>query len=365
MKQRIALIHDHLAQNGGAERTLEVFMSMFKDAPVFTTVWNQKRSSPKFLNKDIRTSFIQHMPMGLRHYQWYLPMMPIAFEQMDLDSFDVVISSCSALSKGVIVPPQAQHVCYCYTPTRYLWSDRNSYVGNLHIPGWMKGILSMYLHYLRTWDYTAASRVDHFIAISREVQDRIKRYYGRESEVIYPPVDVNPFRVGTGSGGYYVTGGRLTYYKRFDITVEAFSKLNMPLYVYGDGPEREKLQKIAKPNVMFLGRISEEHLRTLLQNATAFVNPQVEDFGMTVVEAMASGRPVIAFNQGGALEIVEENLTGTFFDEQSWEALADTVIRFNHMQFDPKRIRERAERFSIENFEQKFNSFLHSKNLIS
>lgn len=365
MNSKIALIHDHLAQNGGAERTLEVFMDMYKDAPVFTTVWNKDRSSQHFLDKDIRTSFIQRMPMGLKHYQWFLPLMPIAFEQMDLDPYDLVISSCSALSKGVIVPPQAKHVCYCYTPTRYLWSDRNSYVNNLHIPRWMKGMLSLYLHFLRTWDFTAASRVDFFIAISREVQDRIKRFYGRESEIIYPPVDVKPFEVGNGSGGYYVTGGRLTYYKRFDITVEAFSKLNIPLMVFGDGPEKEKLQKIAKPNITFLGRISERQLRTLLSNAIAFINPQVEDFGMTVVESMASGRPVIAFNQGGALEIIEDKVSGTFFDEQSWEALADTIIRFDHTQYDPRAVRKQAEKFSVENFQKQFTSFLRSKNLIN
>lgn len=364
MSKRIALTHDHLAQNGGAERVLSVFHEMFPDAPTFTTVWNKKKSDPIFSGKDIRTSFIQNFPFGVRKYQWYLPFMPVAFERFDFSDYDLVISSNSALAKGIIQSECTKHVCYCYTPTRYLWSDRQMYVDNLGLPKLLKSFLQIYLSYLRTWDLEAARRVDHMVAISRVVQERIQHYYKRESTVIYPPVDIAPFSIGEGDGGYYVTGGRLTYYKRFDITVDAFSKMNIPLYVYGDGPERANLEERAKPNVKFLGRVSEEKLRKLYQGAIAFINPQVEDFGITMVEAMAAGRPVIALNQGGALDIIDEGVSGTFFDEQSWETLADTVIRFNKNKFNPQDIRKASEKFSKESFKEQFNSFLKERDLI-
>lgn len=361
---KIALVHDHLGQNGGAERVLSVFQEMFPDAPTFTTIWNKKVSDPVFANKDIRTSFIQNFPLGVRKYQWYLPLMPVAFERFDFSPFDLVISSNSALAKGVIPPEGVPHVCYCYTPTRYLWSDRQSYIDSLEYPGWIKTALNLYLHYLRIWDLEAARRVDHFIAISTVVRDRIRHYYKRESEVIHPPVAVNTFEVGDGAGGYYVTGGRLTYYKRFDIAVQAFSKTGVPLYIYGDGPELAKLQDMASSNVKFLGRVSEKQLRDLYKNAIGFINPQEEDFGITMVEAMAAGRPVIAYQKGGALDIVKEGTSGVFFDEQSWEALADTIIRFKKSDFNPQAIREHAQLFSEEAFKKKFMHYLSINNLI-
>lgn len=363
-KPSIALIHDHLAQNGGGERVLHVLQQFFPGAPTYTTVWNKQAADSVFLNQDIRTSFIQKFPFGIKKYQWYLPFMPVAFEKFDMTPYSLIISSNSALAKGIITPEGATHVCYCYTPTRYLWTDRNEYLENLGLSRPIKSILSLYLNYLRVWDLEAARRVDHFIAISKVVQQRIKHYYKRDSTIIYPPVNLAPFHVGQGKGGYYITGGRLTSYKRFDITVAAFSKLGIPLYVYGDGPEKGKLESIAHSNVKFLGRVPDGELSELYQNAVAFVNPQVEDFGLTMVEAQACGRPVIAFNQGGALDIVKEGVTGTFFDEQSWEALADTVIRFNASDYDSAVIRAHAETFSIESFKQALFNYLRTHQLI-
>jgi len=363
-KPSIALIHDHLAQNGGGERVLAVLQEFFPDAPTFTTVWDKKKADPLFNDKDIRTSFIQRWPFGIRKYQWYLPFMPVAFEHFDMTPYSLIISSNSALAKGIIAPEGSTHVCYCYTPTRYLWTDRNEYIDNLGLPRLVKSALSVYLNYLRVWELEAAPRVDNFIAISRVVQERIKHYYKRESAIIYPPVDVDKFRVGQGSGKYYVTGGRLTNYKRFDVTVMAFSKLGIPLYVYGDGPEREHLESISNSNVKFLGRVPDDKLNKLYQDAIAFINPQVEDFGLTMIEAQACGRPVIAFNQGGALDIIQDGVSGTFFDEQSWEALADTIIRFDPSKFDSMAIRAHAETFSIASFKTQFFEYLRTHNLI-
>lgn len=362
--KRIAFTHDHLAQNGGAERVLAVLHEMYPNAPTYTTLWDKKKSDPVFANKEIYTSFIQKFPFGVKKYQWYLPFMPLAFERFNFDAYDLVISSNSALAKGVILPEGVKHVCYCYTPTRYLWSDRNQYIENLNLPSFVKHLLYLYLSYLRTWDLEAARRVDHFVAISNVVKERIQHYYKRESVVVYPPVDIDPFSIGEGRGGYYLAGGRLTYYKRFDIIVDAFSKMNMPLYIYGDGPERGNLENRAKPNIHFLGRISEKKLHTLYKDAIAFINPQEEDFGITMVEAMASGCPVIAFNKGGALDIVQKNVSGAFFDEQSWESLSDTVIRFDRKNFDPQRIRVASEKFSKESFKKEFTNYLVTNNLL-
>ena len=363
MKTNIALVHDHLTQSGGAERVLQVLQGMFPQAPTYTTVLNKENVDPAFSKGDIRPSFIQHMPFGVKRYQWYLPFMPAAFEQFDFSPYQLVISSCSGLAKGIITPKSTSHVCYCYTPTRYLWSDRHTYVESRKMPRTMKSLVYAYLSYLRNWDYMAAQRVDHFIAISHTVKKRIKEYYNRDSEVIFPPVRVQAFAAGQGNGGYYLTGGRLTYYKRFDITVDAFSKLNIPLYVYGVGPELKRLQARARDNVHFLGRVSEERLKQLYAEAIAFINPQIEDFGITMVESLASGRPVIAYDAGGARDIIEEGVSGQFFDEQSWESLADIVMRFEPSAYNPETIREHALRFSEESFTKSIMSFLSSKKL--
>lgn len=347
---KVALVHEHLAQDGGAERVTEIFLRMFPQAPLYTVVYNADKANQAFRSRDIRTSFIQHLPGGLRHYEWYLTLMPTAVESFDLSEYDLVLSSASAFAKGVITHPRARHVCYLHSPTRYLWTDTHRYIREFHHPRWVRKVLPPFLTYLRMWDTLAAARVDDFIANSRAVEQRIRKYYRRESTVIYPPVDTARFAISPQVGNYYLTGGRLVPYKRFDVAVQAFNRLGLPLKIFGDGPDLKRLQEIAKSNIEFVGRLPDTAMPDLYGQAIAFINPQEEDFGITAVEAMAAGRPVIAYAAGGALETVQPGQSGTFFDEQEWESLADTVIRFKPEQFRPAAVQQWAEQFSLERF---------------
>lgn len=357
---KIALVHEHLAQDGGAERVVQVLMEMFPQAPLYTLVYNPTKAHPFFRNKDIRTSFIQRLPGGVRFYQWYVTLMPNAVERFDLRGYDVVISSSSAFAKGVITDPGTLHICYLHSPTRYLWNDTHSYVHELPYPGWMKSLIPLSLTRLRMWDRLAADRVDTFIANSRTVQHRIHKYYRRDSQVIYPPVNLSRWTLGQGQGKYYLAGGRLAPYKRIDLAVQAFNKLGLPLKIYGTGPALKSLKAMAKSNIEFLGRVPDAALNELYGQAIAFLNPQEEDFGITAVEAMATGRPVIAYDAGGAKETVKAGETGVFFKEQEWESLADTVIRFRPETFQPERIRAAAMRFDVERFHREFMELLEA-----
>lgn len=353
---RVALIHDHLAQDGGAERVLRAFMETYPGAPVFTLVYNRDEANAWFRDKDIRTSFIQHLPGSQRFYQWYLPLMPTAVERYDLRGFDVVLSSSASFAKGVITDPHTVHVCYLHSPTRYLWNDTVSYVNNLRYARLLKVVAMFVLTRLRQWDRLAADRVDHFIVNSTFVGQRLKKYYRRSGQVIYPPVDIQRFAVQEKIGRYYLTGGRLVPYKNFDLVIEAFNRLGLPLKIFGSGPAEKKLRAMAKSNIEFVGRLDDAEMGKLFGQAIAFINPQEEDFGITVIEAMAAGRPVIAYAAGGALETVKPGVTGTFFHDQEWEALADTVIRFSPEAFDPQKIRAWAETFSTEHFREQIRA---------
>ncbi|OGY49836.1 MAG: hypothetical protein A3J59_01700 [Candidatus Buchananbacteria bacterium RIFCSPHIGHO2_02_FULL_56_16] len=355
---KLALIHDHLIQEGGAEQVLAAFQKIWPQAPTYTLLYNPATLSSVFAQKDIRTSFLQHWPGALRHYQWFLPLMPLATESYDLMDYDVVLSSCSALAKGVITRSNTLHVCYCHTPTRYLWSDTHRYVEELKYNWLVKKIVPLSLHRLRAWDQLAAQRVDLFVANSKNVADRIKKYYRRDSTVIHPPVQTDRLHIAPVVDRYFLTGGRLVAYKRFDLAIRAFNRLGIPLKIFGEGPEEKNLRALAKPNVAFVGRLDPEALAELYSQAVAFINPQIEDFGITAVESMAAGRPVIAFAAGGARETVVENKTGTFFDEQSWEALADTVVRFKPETFNPQLIKQYAEQFSVGRFKNEITSLV-------
>ncbi len=357
---KIALIHEHLAQDGGAERVLRAFHEIYPEAPIFTLVYNKKQANKFFHDKDIRTSFIQKIPFGVRHYQWFLPWMPTAVEKYDLTDYDVVLSSCSAFAKGVITRPETKHICYCHSPTRYLWSDTYRYIDELHYPKFVKNLVSLFLPRIRLWDQLAAQRVDKFIANSDAVRQRIEKYYRQPSEIIYPPVEIEKFSISDKVYNYYITGGRLVPYKRFDLAIMAFNKLGMPLKIFGSGPEEKRLKKKAKMNIEFLGPVTDEKKAGLLKHAKAFINPQEEDFGITVIEAMASGRPVIAYAKGGALETVINGETGVHFQDQNWAALADTVIRFKTDSLDANKIRAQAENFRLEKFKEKIKSFINN-----
>lgn len=355
---KLALVHDHLAQDGGAEKVLKALQEMFPEAPTFCMVHDQAKANPFFSQRDIRTSFIQRLPGGVKHYQWFLPLMPLATERCDLSEYDLVISSSSAFAKGVITRPQTMHISYCHTPTRFLWSDTHEYVRELKYPHFVKRFLPLFLTNIRLWDKASADRVDHFIANSRNVQQRIWKYYRRPSEIIYPPVEVTRHQISNQPEDYFLTGGRLVYYKRFDVTVKAFNHLKRRLKIFGTGPELARLKKMAQPNIEFTGFVNDDQLAELYSKCLGFIHPQEEDFGITPVESMAAGRPVIAFAAGGALETVKQGVTGQFFKEQTWEALAEAVNQFQPDQFDPRRIREHARQFDVENFKSNFKKFL-------
>lgn len=357
---KIALAHDHLNQIGGAERVVLALHHMWPEAPLFTLAHDPKKIGDFFDDLEIKTSFIQKLPLALSHLRWYLALMPAAIESLDVSGYDVILSSASAFGKGVIAPPNSIHICYCHTPTRYLWSDANTYLEEVGGGGIIRRLLPLVLNRLRMWDQLSASRVDYFIANSHFVASRISRYYNRESTVIYPPVDVRGYPV-LSSRPYYALVSRLRPYKRVDIVIRAFNRLRMPLVIVGDGEEIGRLRKLAGPTVTFLGALAEREKKRVLASARAFLHPQEEDFGISAVEAMAAGTPVIAYGAGGALETVLEGETGCFFEEQTWQSLADTVIRSRRVSFDAERIRAHAEQFSEERFEREMRSFVEGK----
>ena len=357
---KVALVHDYLIQDGGAERVLLVLHEIWPDAPIFTLYHDPKRVGPAFDGMDIRPSILQKMPFALRHYKWTLPLMPAATEYYDLSGFDVVISSTSAFAKGVITRPDTLHICYCHTPTRYLWTDTQEYVASLRLGPLMRRFVLSFLSRLRVWDRLAADRVDRFVANSETVAERIRKYYRRDSVVIHPPVETRRLSPTGLPGEYYLAGGRLVPYKRIDLVVEAFNNLGLPLRVFGEGPELEKLKASAKPNIIFVGKVSEKEKSELYRNAIAYIHPQEEDFGITAVEAMAAGRPVIAYRRGGATETVVDGETGEFFDEQSADALARAVRRLRPADFDHTVIRRHAEKFSKEIFVAKMKEFVET-----
>lgn len=355
---KVALVHEHLAQDGGAENVLRVFHEIFPHAPIFTIVYDRQRANKVFRQADIRTSFIQKIPLGVRLYQMALPLMTTAVEKFDLTEFDLILSSASGFAKGVITTPQTLHLCYCHSPTRYLWSDAHRYYKELRYPRLIKSFIPLTLTKIRQWDRVAADRVDRFIANSHYVERRIQKYYKAPSTVIYPPVEVDKFKIAPVADDFYLTLGRLVAYKRYDLTIKAFNKVGRPLKVVGDGPELPYLQKIAGPNIEFLGRVSEAQRRELFAQCQAFIHPQEEDFGITAVEAMASGRPVIAYAQGGALETVVDGQTGLLFEKQTEASLVSALNRFWSRDFNPQAIHQHALKFSTERFKREIQNFV-------
>jgi len=361
---KVALIHDHLAQNGGAEKVLKSLADLYPDAPIYTLLYDKKNVDKHFKNRHIETSIIQKLPGGIKHYQWYMPFMPMAVEFFDLREFDLVISDASAFAKGVITSPDTLHICYCHAPTRYLWDYTHQYINELRYNKYFKKVISLVLNYIRVWDKSAADRVDKYIANSRTVQKRIKKYYRRSSSVIYPPVELDKFYISEKQEDYFLVGGRLAPYKRVDLVIEAFRRLErndtVKLKIFGSGVDLDRLKKIAgnNKNIEFLGRASEEEKAELYSRCLAFINPQEEDFGITVVEAMASGRPVIAYRKGGATETIIENETGKFFNKQTSDDLYNVLKDFDANQFNPQKIREYAKQFSEEKFKEKIKTFI-------
>jgi len=365
---KVALIHDHLAQDGGAEKVLKVFAEMFPEAPIFTLLSEKNNVDKYYKNRKIDTSIIQKLPGGVKHYQWYMPFMPMAVEFFDLSEFDLVISDSASFAKGVITKPTTLHIDYCHTPTRYLWSDTHSYINELKYNKWFKKLISLVLNYIRMWDRLAADRVDVFIANSEIVKKRIKKYYHRDSEIIYPPVNTEFYNLSEKladeklqAENYFLCGCRLAPYKRIDLLVEAFKAMpDKKLKIFGNGVDSARLQKIANnaTNIEFLGRVEDETLAKLYYNAKALIHPQEEDFGISAVEAMACGTPVIAFRKGGAEETILENKTGIFFDKQTVDNVIAALEKFNNLSFDKKIIRAQAEKFSTEKFKENITAHI-------
>lgn len=353
---RVALLHDHLYQAGGAERVLYALHRLFPDAPLYTLLYNERQLAG-FESCDIRTSFIQRLPLSASLFKWYLPLMPSATEELDLSDFDLVISSSSGFIKGALTGPRTLHISYCHTPTRYLWSDAHRYRRELRYP-LLKRAMPPLLNWLRTWDQIAAQRVNRYVANSRFVADRIRNYYGRDSEVIYPPVDVDAYAPAARVGDYYLLVSRLRPYKRVDLAIRAFNKLHLPLKIIGVGEEYTRLKSMARGNIEFLGSVSDAEKKKLMSEAIAFIHPQEEDFGMTAVESMAAGRPVIAYRAGGALETIVDGETGVLFPEQTWESLVDTILHFHPERYDTQRIRTHARRFSTDAFSQAMRALI-------
>ena len=357
----MALVHDYLNQYGGGERVLGIFCEMFPQAPIFTLLYDQRLTGRAFVDRQIHTSFLQKIPGAKNYHRWLPMLMPLAVEQFDLSSFDLVISSSTSFAKGVITKTHTKHFSYCLTPTRFLWDGSHKYLEEFQQSGLIKKLTPLFLSYLRMWDQEASVRVDQFVAISDFIKKRIKKYYQRDSTVVYPPVDTSKFKVAEQVEDYFLMVGRMVPYKRFDLAIQAFNELGWPLKIIGDGPEVNRLRKLAHPNIHFLGLISDHLLPAYYSRAKAVIFPQEEDFGIVPVEAMASGRPVIAFRAGGSLETIKEGESGLFFNEQTVESLLKVLQNFNHHDFDPQKVKARADLFDKEIFKDKWKEIIQSE----
>jgi len=369
---KVAIVHDWLTGMRGGEKCLEIFCELFPEAVIYTLVYNQGSVSPTIEAHPIRTSWVNSLPFARNGYRHYLPLFPRAIESFDLSGYGLVLSSSHCVAKGAKTPPGTLHLCYCYTPMRYTWDRREDYFPPEKMNLWRRKAIYFILDRLQNWDRESSKRVDSFIACSENVRERIKRYYRREAEVIYPPVDTKFFTPGDEGEDFYLVVSALVPYKRIDLAVEAFNRLGLPLLIIGTGPEMENLKRLAKGNVEFLGWQSQEKLREYYRRCRALIFPGVEDFGIVPVEAQACGRPVIAYGEGGASETVSgpfagsispsgTRISGVFFEEQNVEALISAVELSRQIDFDSDFIRKGSLRFSKEIFKERIAAFINSE----
>jgi len=363
---RTAIIHDWLTGMRGGEKVLEALCDLFPSAPIYTLIHNRGSVSTKIESHTIRTSFLQHAPLIKKHYRHYLPLFPKAIERFQIEKFDLVISSSHCVAKGVIPSPSAVHICYCHTPMRYIWSHYDDYFGR-HRTGFLKRIaLPPVRDYLCEWDVSTNQRVNQFVANSRTVAARIKKFYGRESKVLYPPVDVDFFTPAESDRGtFFLIVSALVPYKRIEVAIEAFNRNGKPLVIVGTGPEYKRLKKISESNIQYLGRIDAAELRELYRKTAALIQPAEEDFGINIIEALACRCPVIALSRGGALESIIEQETGLFFNDLSASALQEAVDKIGSIRFNEVLMRETALRFSPARFRSEFQRLIPEKTAVT
>jgi glycosyltransferase involved in cell wall biosynthesis len=360
---KLAIVHDYLNQYGGAERVIEALHEAYPDAPIYTSIYTPATMPESFRKMDIRTSFMQRFPKLEKYYKYYFLFYPRAIESLKLSGFDVILSSSSAYAKGAIVSKETLHICYCYTPTRFIYEFDN-YIKKEELSRIRSKILKLAVKSLKKWDIRAVSKVDHFIAISDHVQEKIRRSYNRDSEVIHPPIEVSVFNTNAIAEDYFLIVSRLNSYKNIDLPIQVFNEKGLKLKIVGTGPFKMNLEKMAKgKNIEFLGKVSEKELISLYARCRALIFPGEEDFGITPLEAQAAGRPVIAFAKGGALETIIENETGVFFYENSKISFLKAIDDFIRIEekFDQEKIRSNALKFDKEVFKDKIKAYIEEK----
>ena len=357
---KTALAHHWFLNVSGGERVCSAIYETLNNPDLFCILGRDGGLPPNMRSAAVRQSFIQHLPGATRYHRYYAALFPLAVESLDVQDYELVISSDSAAMKGIITRPETCHICYCHSPMRYAWNMAQDYMRGRGL--FMQGIMSVVMHYLRLWDQSAASRVDYFVCNSRTVRDRIRKYYRRDARIIYPPCETEGFRASPHDDGYYLFVGRLVDYKKADVAITSFSASGRRLVVVGNGPQERFLKSIASRNIEFLGWVDDEALKSLYSRCRAVIFPGEEDFGIVPVEAQASGKPVIAYGRGGATETVIPGETGLWFNEQTPEALEMAVSKFERSMesFDPRTIREHAERFNTNRFMNEFRAFAES-----
>lgn len=346
---KVAIVYDRINKWGGAERLLLALQKIFPSADLFTSVYNPEKTPWAKSFKKIKTSFLQTFPFAPSLHEFYASFMPLAFENFNFDSYDLVISVTSEAAKGIITKPGTKHICFCLTPNRYLWSGYETYFQNSLLRNISKPVVA----YLRLWDKIAAQRPDSYFAVSQEVKKRIKKYYTRDSKILYPPLILKGNNVKANPGKYFLIVSRLVPYKRIDLAIRACNKLNLPLKIVGVGSQKTYLKMISKRNIEFLGFVSDFKLQSLYANCKALIFPGIEDFGTVMVEAQSFGKPVIAFKKGGALEIIKED-TGEFFNEQTVESLSNLLENWDDKRYNTSLCIENSKRFSYDNFKSEF-----------
>ena len=358
---KIALAHYYLVSVRGGERVFHTLSQTFPQADLFSVVCNPTSQPAWLAQRTMTTSFLQKMPGSWRYFRQLFMFYPLAVEQFDLSTYDLVISSSAGFTHGLLTPPETCHICYCHNTFRYAWNWYHDFMQSSGLGGRL--LMAPLLNWVRTWDFAAAQRVDYFIANSAVTQQRIKKYYRRDSIIIHPPIETKHFTPCAESeiGDYYLTVSELVPYKRVDVIVDAFNQSGCKLIVVGDGPQRALLQKMARPNITFVGRASEQQLGEFYRRCRALLFMAKEDFGMVPLEANAAGRPVLAYGAGGALETVIDGKTGLFFPEQTVDSLMQVIERFEQMHFDPQVIRAHAENFDTTVFQQKICAFVQEK----